>query len=204
MRWLARIGLIALALTFVSSLIVRPAAARDPTGGNRPQSQARQAANSEMTRIFEADQADRDNPATIDWAAVGKRDDERRGKTKALLDAGLLKSGDDFWHAAFVFQHGEKPEDFLVAHTLAIIAADRGRRDATWIAAATLDRYLQAVGQKQVYGTQYVNRDGKPTTQEPYDRTTISDALRSAMDVPVLADQEKKRVEIEAKFRHSH
>ena len=156
-------------------------------------------ANVRMKAIFEADQADRKDPPSIDWAAVGPRDEARRIETKALLDGGKLRSGDDYYRAAFVFQHGDKPDDFLFAHVLATVAIARGRPDATWIAGATLDRYLQRIDRKQIFGTQFVMRDG--ATQEPYDRTLVSDALRAAMGVPSQAEQEKRRAEFEAQFR---
>jgi hypothetical protein len=154
-----------------------------------------------MTRLFDEDQAVRKGPGPIDWSVVGPQDATRREATRALLDAGALRSGDDFWRAAFIFQHGDKPQDYLLAHGLAIIAAAKGRRDAPWIAAASLDRYLKAIGQKQVYGTQYSTPHGGPTTQEPYDRTTISDAMRVATGVPAIAQQEEQRREIEAASR---
>jgi hypothetical protein len=170
--------------------------------------------NAEMTSIFEADQADREHGgATIDWAAVTPRDEARRARTLALLNAGALHDGDDFWHAAFVFQHGSQPNDYLLAHTLAMlaaargradatwIAAARGRADATWIAAATLDRYLQNIGRPQIYGTQYHTRPGEPSTQEPYDRALVSDALREALGVPAQAAQETRRAELDSEYR---
>ena len=129
----------------------------------------------------------------IDWPVVSPRDQARRAQTKALLDAGKLHSGADFYHAAFIFQHGDSPADFLLGHTLAVVAAARGRADATWIAAATLDRYLQSIGQNQIYGTQFLTPKGKPVTQEPYDRSLVSDALRSALGVPPVSAQEKER-----------
>jgi hypothetical protein len=46
--------------------------------------------NPEMTAIFEADQAARANPARIDWSVVGAEDEQRRARTKALLDHGAL------------------------------------------------------------------------------------------------------------------
>lgn len=159
------------------------------------------ASNAEMRAIFDADQADRRAPPAVDWAAVGPRDEARRVRTRQLLDSGSLQSGDDFWHAAFVFQHGREPDDYLLAHTLAVIAAARGRPDATWIAAATLDRYLQRIGQRQIYGTQYSTMPGQPTTQDPYDRALVSDALRQALRVPTLAEQERRRAEFEAQHR---
>jgi hypothetical protein len=157
--------------------------------------------NAEMGRIYDADQAARQNPATIDWAILGPEDKARRQQVRALLDAGKLRSGTDFYRAAFIYQHGSRPDDFLLAHTLAVIAAARGRSDATWIASATLDRYLQSVGQKQIYGTQFTAPPGKTTTQEPYDRTIVSDSLRSALGVPSIPDQEKQRQEFEAEAK---
>jgi hypothetical protein len=159
--------------------------------------------NAEMTRIFEADQADRapGGPA-IDWAAVAPRDEARRARTLALVAAGALASGDDYWHAAFVLQHGGETDDYLLAHTFAVIAAARGRADATWIAAATLDRYLQKSGRPQIYGTQYnFSNETRAATLDPYDRALVSDALRQALGVPPQAQQERDRAEIEASFR---
>ncbi|HVU30179.1 MAG TPA: hypothetical protein VHE36_07245 [Sphingomicrobium sp.] len=157
--------------------------------------------NPEMTAIFDADQADRSDLGSIDWSVVGPRDEARRQRTRSLLDLGKLRSGNDFYHAAFVFQHGSGPDDFLLAHTFALIAASRGRTDASWIAAATLDRYLQKVGQKQIFGTQFVTLSGGPTTQEPFDRALVSDALRQALGVPALKDQEKQRQRFEAELK---
>ena len=56
-----------------------------------------------MTAIFAADQADRVDPAHIDWKVVLPADRARRVQTQKLLDSGRLSSGDDFYHAAFVF-----------------------------------------------------------------------------------------------------
>lgn len=153
--------------------------------------------NAQMTSLFASDQSDRENLDKIDWNAVSTRDEEHRVRTKALLASGKLHSANDYYHAAFIFQHGQQPDDYLLAHTLAVVAASLGRKDATWIAAATLDRYLMSVGQKQIYGTQFLTPQGKPVTQEPYDRTLISDALRSALGVPSVGEQEKRRLSVQ-------
>jgi hypothetical protein len=157
--------------------------------------------NTEMKAIFDADQADRRAGAAIDWSMVLPRDRERRARTRTMLDAGALHTGEDFYHAAFIFQHGEAANDFLVAHTLAMAAAARGFRGASWIAAATLDRYLQRIGRPQVYGTQYQTPPDQPVTQDPYDRTVISDGLRRAIGVPDQAGQELQRQWFEAEAR---
>jgi hypothetical protein len=143
-----------------------------------------------MKRIFDEDQRARQAWPNIDWPTVNKADAVRLVATMRLLNEGALHSGEDFEWAANVFQHGSDPNDFLLAHTLAIVAVRKGYSDGTWIAAATLDRYLQAIKQPQIYGTQFLNPDDKPTTQEPYNRTLIPDTIRRLLQVPDRAAQE--------------
>lgn len=170
---------------FLLSLTL-PAAAYSQTPSDNP----------EMTAMFDADQAVRkagfNNLSQEEIGKIMAADGEHRVRTRALLDNGKLTTGTDFWHAAFVFQHGSKPDDYLLAHSLAVAAAARGRSDASWIAAATLDRYLNAIGKPQVFGTQYRFPTDGATTQEPYDRTLLSDGLRSIMGVPILAEQQQR------------
>jgi len=150
------------------------------------------APSAEMQRIFDADQKGRQDFASLSpeqRGALGAQDAERRDQTRSLLAAGRLHTGEDFKRAAFVFQHGDKPDDYLLAHTLAMVAVANGDADAIWIGAATLDRYLQAVGKPQIYGTQFKFDSNQTTTQEPYDRALVSDALRRQLDVPAQAVQ---------------
>ena len=140
---------------------------------------------------------------------VNSRDAMRRAEAKLLVTAGEVKTAQDFHDAAFIFQHGHLPEDYLLAHILAIEAIVKGDASSKWIAAATLDRYLQTIGQKQVFGTQYLNKgysyllqhrddpnatnspeaEQKGETQEPYDRTLVPDALRGEFCVEDQAAQ---------------
>ena len=55
-----------------------------------------------------------------------------------------------------------------------------------WIYAATLDRYLLSVAEKQKFGTQYTSSDGCTFALEPYDPTTTDEA-RAEYGVPPLA-----------------
>jgi hypothetical protein len=153
--------------------------------------------NATMTAIFEADQADR-RKTPIDWTVVGKADVGRRSQVQALLASGQLHTGEDYLHAAFVFQHGESPRDYLLAHTLAMVAVAKREPSAIWIASATLDRYLQTIGQPQIYGTQFKTPKGAAVTQEPFDKGLISDALRAELDVPTLTEQEAQRAKIQS------
>ncbi len=155
--------------------------------------------NPEMQQIFEQDQKDRQpGVGKIDWGVVDKADAARREATRKLLDNGKLHTGEDFERAAFVFQHGDTPADYLLAHTLAMVAVAKGQGSALWIEAATLDRYLNSIHQPQVYGTQFYFKPDQPTTQEPYDRGLIPDALRRNLGVPSQAAQEEQRKRYEA------
>ena len=100
--------------------------------------------NPGMQQIFSEDQKDR-QPSNneINWSVVGKADAARRMVTRKLLNDGKLRTGEDFERAAFVFQHGDTPDDYLLAHTLAMVAVARGQSSAIWIAAATLAPILR-------------------------------------------------------------
>lgn len=149
--------------------------------------------NPEMKRIFEEDQRVRQPGKKIDWTPVNKSDVERRQAVTKLLNDGLLHTGEDFQRAAFVFQHGSTPDDYLLAHTLAFVALKKGSEDALWIATATLDRYLQSIRQPQIYGTQFLTPQNQPTSQDPYNRVLISDSLRRQLGVPTQAAQDAQR-----------
>lgn len=149
-----------------------------------------------IERLFHDDQDARSSGFDGDWDKISADDAARRKEAAALISNGEIVTADDYYHAAYIFQHGDTPEDYLKAHTLATASALKGRSDAAWIAAATLDRYLQATGKPQVFGTQYKVRNGE-ATQEPYDRSTIPDSLRAAFDVRSLAKQEEKRAELQ-------
>lgn len=150
--------------------------------------------NSEMAAMFEADQRQRMTD-TDDHEAAAAADAQRRVRTRELLDGGFLATGSDFLHAAFIFQHGHEGRDYLLAHILAMRALALGAADGEWIAATTLDRYLQSIGQSQVYGTQFRFPDEGGVTMEPYDRKLLVDHLRKAAGAGDLEAQERKRAE---------
>jgi len=85
-------------------------------------------------------------------------DAARRKRAHQLLDECALRTGQDFGDAAIIFQHGTQPDDYLLAHVLAMIAVAKGDKNGREIAAVTLDRYLQSIGQSQIFGTQYLDR----------------------------------------------
>lgn len=187
------IGWIGLAIWLSGALCSGAVAAQPPK--TLP---AAPASDPDMKRIYDADQADRSVDITkMDWAVVGPRDAARHVEVRQLLAEGRLHTGADFVEAALVFQHSTTSDDFLLAHTLAVIATKKGDPGGPWIAAATLDRYLQTIGQKQIYGTQ-MSTGLNGWTRGAYDSGLISDALRKELGVPDLAGQARQLEERQA------
>ena len=145
-------------------------------------SQTPAVSNAEVGRLYVQDQKDREGFARAGadrWREISARDAQRRQRIRQLLDAGELHTGEDYQNAAMIFQHGDKPADYLLAHVLATTALAKGRAESRWLAAATLDRYLMSLNQPQVFGTQYRKMDqSSPSTQAPYDKDLLPDALR--------------------------
>jgi hypothetical protein len=147
-----------------------------------------------------------ENPGNISAEDYYRHGDARRAEVRKLLEEGKLTSGEDFSDAALIFQHGQTPEEFLFAHVLAVEALVRGGSADKWLAAATLDRYLQAVSRPQIFGTQYpgdkaaVNAP-KPQvdphvmniqrTQQPYDAKLLPESVRQDFCVPDVNQQQK-------------
>ena len=128
------------------------------------------------------------------------RDHQRRARVLEILKTAELTTGDDFFYAALVLQHGEIPDDFLLAHVLATAAGMRGHKVGPWLAAATLDRYLQRIGKPQIFGTQYVRQDAKGEwNQGEYSRDLLSDGMRKVFGVPEQAKQVEQMQELNKK-----
>jgi hypothetical protein len=150
-----------------------------------------EASNRELRAMAEEDQAARKKELSSDEKhALVMQDAERRARTLALLNKGELRSAEDYRNAALIFQHGSAPKDFLLAHTLATVALAKKDASASWLAAATLDRYLRSVGQPQIYGTQF--NPGKVLNQQPFDQGLVPDSVREKLRVPPLAEQIKQ------------
>ena len=150
--------------------------------------------SAEMQRIYEAHMQARQNVTQFSRAAEAPApgDVERRSETRRLLADGKIRLAEDYTRAAHVFQFSPTPDDFLLAHSLAMVGAARGDEDALWIAAATLDRYLQATGKRQIFGTQIKERADHTATLEPYNRELVIDTLRSELGVQPIAVQEEQ------------
>ncbi|HBB88256.1 MAG TPA: hypothetical protein DC047_11630 [Blastocatellia bacterium] len=153
--------------------------------------------NSELQALFRADQDERANHpdyGTPEYWTLRGRDTERRKHLHSIVESGGLKEPEDYYYAAWIFNHGESVEEIWQAHILAKEAAELGLRRARWLAAATYDRWLMYQGKPQKYGTQIVP-DGK--RQRVWDvELATSDAERAEWDVPSLAEMNGRAEEV--------
>ena len=95
---------------------------------------------------------------------------------KELYAAGSLKTGTDWLNAAFILQHGNEPDDFLLAHEMCIAAVAKGEDKARWLAAASEDRFLRQIGRPQRFGTQWEPGDTPGTFKLAPTDPGVSDA----------------------------
>ncbi len=142
--------------------------------------------NHELRAIYEADQSDRLGGRAIDWKVVGPRDVARMTRVREIVKAGGLRISEDFFHAAVVFQHGDKPVHFRQAQrwSLRAVELNPNNKSAKWLACAAEDRWLQSTGRPQVWGTQY----GQDGIAQPFDRAARTAAQRRAMCVMTFAE----------------
>lgn len=122
---------------------------------------------------------------------VAERDAERQGEVRKMLAQGQISTGQEYYFAELIFQHTSRPEDLMLAHTLAVTAMTKEYVSARWMAAATLDRYLWSINRPQVFGTQFKKGADEKWTMEPYDRHAVSDSIRGSWCVISLPEQEK-------------
>jgi hypothetical protein len=157
--------------------------------------------NEELANLYQEDQGDRTPPngKAVDWTVVGPRDKARLARVKELYTQNHLHTGADYYHAALILQHGDAPEDFLLAHELCIVAISKGNRNGRSLAAASEDRFLMNIGRPQRFGTQY--RADPITAPFRLYRVDsgVTDELRRALDVPSLAEAKAREVEMKRK-----
>lgn len=144
-------------------------------------------ASQQLEKLFLADQSDpRPNGTPEEAAATEARAKERREKVSAILASGSIQSGEDYFRAALLFQHSNNPQDHLMAHVLATIAAYKGYKQGRWLSAAALDAYLRSLDKQQIFGTAYLIKGDRGL-----DEKFLSDALREEFCVPSVAEQQE-------------
>jgi len=149
-----------------------------------------------LDRIYQADQEDgRPYSTPQERTATDQRARRRIEQVTAIVSADGLRTAEDYYRAAIVFQHGDQPQDFLTAHLLATIAGFHGHAGGRWLSAASFDMFLLSLDRPQVLGTIY----GKANFSR-YDRR-VSDHLREEFCVPPVGVQEANEAAIEGGHR---
>ncbi len=151
--------------------------------------------NQEVKRLRDEDQADR-VPNVIVWSVVAPRDHARLKRVVQLFEAGDLQTATDYVNAALVLQHGDAPEDSLLAHELCVAAMMLGKNDleSSSLAAAAEDRFLMKIARPQRFGTQYRSEGGAPLRLHTVDNG-VTDQLRRLMGEPSLAEAKAQEME---------
>jgi hypothetical protein len=149
--------------------------------------------NLKLQELYQADQQDRSK--VYDSAAAVKELQQRDAMRKTLLvemiSRGEVNTPNDLYNAAVIFLHGSEPRDFLSAHRMASMAAINGHRPARWLMAATLDRFLMAIGMAQVYGTQFEHNaeDNKYQLRLPIDDANMLSWEKKFFNVPPVIER---------------
>jgi hypothetical protein len=147
--------------------------------------------NAALTEMYNVDQKAREGDH-IDWVKLTKDDEQRRNDLRQMLAANKVRTGTDYYHAAMIFQHGQNPDEYLMAHVLAMDAVALGSKEARWLSAATLDRYLLSIWQPQIFGTQFSGGyETVPMTHDKMNSAIVSDAMRGATCVVPSSQQDK-------------
>ena len=152
--------------------------------------------NLQLEDIYQADQSDRqkvyESPQAV--AELKQRDAMRKAMTLDMMSKGEVNTALDLYRAAVILLHGSEPKDFLTAHRLAVIAAINGHRPARWLAASSLDRYLMALGQPQIYGTQFEHNaeENKYQLRLPIEDNRLLNWEKKFLNVPPVVERLKQ------------
>jgi hypothetical protein len=126
-----------------------------------------------------------------DWVKLTKRDIKRqRDILKILKNKKFTFTGEDYFMAGIIFQHGTTITDSKKAIALAKKGAGMGNDKAKWLYTAATDRLLIRQKKKQKFGTQYQKKDNKWRLY-PVDKKT-TDKERTKYNVVSLKEARAK------------
>jgi len=150
--------------------------------------------NAELRQLMAKDQAARQDVPSLKevsreefaafWKRVSADDAARRARVAEILAAGGARTGEDYFAAALVYQHGQELDDFARAREYAAKAVQLGNERGRWLAAAAWDRWLVNAGYPQRFGTQYMC---DPDCRLQAWDETMTDGERARWNVPPLA-----------------
>lgn len=113
---------------------------------------------------------------------------QRLQQVRRIMDAHMLSRAEDYYHAAMILQHGQRPDDFLRAQAAAQRAAELGDARGIGLSALAEDRYLISLDQPQRYGSQFFCSSPEGWQLYPVDQA-VTDQERQALGMPSLDEQ---------------
>lgn len=166
-------------------------------GGRSSIAASNQETPSELKQMYDEDQSERlaagNNPLKGDWSLISKHDEGHRVKVLKLMRENKIQTGDDYYYAAMIMQHGATMDDYVLAHLFSCAAAQRGKREARWLSAASFDRLMISMDKPQYFSTQYFANQGESyAIKNPKNTSLLTDEVRKAFDVPTLAETDAR------------
>jgi hypothetical protein len=147
--------------------------------------------NARLLVLYQEDQEDRHGfPNTKrSYTEINQRDEARRQEILALLAQGNVRTAQDYFYSAVIFQHGQTNEHYRTASSLAWIAATLDPKpDYLYLTASTWDRMMLKRDQSQWYGVQHKHDEtGKTVGVYPINETAVNDEEREHFQVKTLA-----------------
>jgi hypothetical protein len=147
----------------------------------------------ELRELYESDQKDQNDESWNEGtgAEFDRRQTVRRNRVMEIIEAGMLADLQDWDRAAMLLQHGDTPDDYLLAHILSMPCGIADQPGGKFMCAATLDRFLQNVGRPQIFTTQSGAADPSLyAPAKPFD-DSMSQSLRALFDLPPFPGREE-------------
>lgn len=124
---------------------------------------------------------------TYNQLLMNPKPNSKKGLSKVpeiqeMLNRGTIRSGADFYHAAFIASKDRTVEATLFAHDLCLASMAMGESRACELAAATQDQFLSLIGRKQRFGTQVAPKKGLVAVE-----SSVTDGMRQILGLPALA-----------------
>lgn len=141
----------------------------------------------------------KEDQANQNGEKITRTNEERIKLVLGLIAQGALITPEDKFNAAIVLQHtgltfcekrlvGISPDNYLLGHYLSKSAFEAGYKDARYLVAQSIDRYLSFTEGYQKYGTNRItNQETGKEELVPIDRKT-SDSERAKYGVPPLSE----------------
>lgn len=120
--------------------------------------------NQRLVILFETLQEDRLQVNMKDANSrkkISLKEKQIRNEVLKMLKKGEIKTSDDFYRTAMLFQHGSNFKSYAMAVALAAVSAHLGETWGRSLYAMALDRFLLSIGQKQYFGTNFEKVKGK-------------------------------------------